>query len=535
MPVREFGRVCGGKGPFAGLARGEVLPQRQRRGRRQRGKERVRHAPQGLEVVDDAGQLLGEPGVLSLDEIERGEPGDAADELAVDLHGGEYSQRLDAPLGAPLPSPSPVTVLPEALPALRRLSRRRTVRLARRASAVSGVPFLLVGGAVRDALLGLAAGDVDLAVPREGAASFAAALARLGGSRALIIGQAPRRILHVPLGSSSVDVWETDGDPATDLLRRDFTINALGLAFPGGRLVAPDGALDDLRARRLRLPRTGVLLEDPLRVVRAARFLARLPGFRLDPAALPELLQAARGLLRVAPERRLSELDAILATGPGPAALALARLETWGALEALLPGVPRASRRRGARLVGAAGDGTPAPLLRTILLSPAGPASAAAALEALRASRRDRRLAETLLGLPRPPRKPGPRDAVLLLRRAAPFSREAVVFCASARGGGRTGSRTRGRAPPRRARGPPPAPATPPPGERPGRRPAPRRFGERAGPRPRPPRRGARHGSRPGTARGPGVSRRQRSRLPSRVEARLPVGISFVRGSGTWT
>ena len=146
--------------------------------------------------------------------------------------------------------------------------------------------------------------------------SFADALARLGGSRALAIGQAPRRILHVPLGASSVDVWETDGDPADDLLRRDFTVNALGLAFPGGRLVAPDGALDDLVARRLRLPRAGVLLEDPLRVVRAARFLARLPGFRLDPAALPELRRAARRLGNVAPERRLSELDAILAAGP---------------------------------------------------------------------------------------------------------------------------------------------------------------------------------------------------------------------------
>ena len=247
-------------------------------------------------------------------------------------------------------------------------------------------------------------------------------------------GRAPRRILHVPLGSSSVDVWETDGDPADDLLRRDFTINALGLAFPGGRLVAPDGALDDLRARRLRLPRAGVLLEDPLRVVRAARFLARLPGFRLDPAALPELLRAARRLGNVAPERRLSELDAILAAGPLPAALALARLEAWGALEALLPGIPQASRRRGVRLVGAADAGASASLLRTLLLAPAGPASAAAALEALRASRRDRRLTETLLALPRPPRTPGRRDAVLLLRRSAPFSREAVAFVAVARG-----------------------------------------------------------------------------------------------------
>lgn len=325
--------------------------------------------------------------------------------------------------------------LPEPRAALRRLARRRAVRLAREASAETGVPFLLVGGAVRDALLGLPPGDLDLAVPREGAGAFAQALARLGGSRALSIGQAPRRILHVPLGRTSVDVWETDGDPARDLLRRDFSVNALGLAFPGARLVAPAGALADLAGRRLRLPRDGVLVEDPLRVARAARFLARLPGFRLEPAALPELRRAATLLGEVAPERRLGELDAILATGPRPAARALARLEEWGALSNLLPGVPAASRKRGVALVGGAAPGTPPALLRALLLAPSGPATAVAALETLRASRRDRRLAEALLSLPRPPRSPARRDVVLFLRGAAPFSREAVVFAAAAHGG----------------------------------------------------------------------------------------------------
>ena len=439
MPVRGLRRVRGDERALAGLARRDVLAQWRGRRRRQRGEERVRHASQGLEVLDHPGQLLREPGVFPVGEIERGEPGHAADELAVDLHGVEYSQRLDGALGAPLPSIPAVKALPDIRAALGRLARRRTIRLARSASANSGVPFLLVGGAVRDALLALPSGDVDLAVAREGAAAFADALALLGGSRAVSIGQSPRRILHVPLGSSSVDIWETDGDPVTDLSRRDFTVNALGVAFPGARLVAPDGALDDLRARRLRLPRAGVLVEDPLRVVRAARFLARLPGFRLDPAALPELRRAAVGLGSIAPERRLSELDAILAAGPIPAALALARLEAWGALEPLLPGLSAASRLRGTRLVRAAGAGASVALLRTLLLSPSGPAPAASALEALRASRRDRRLAQTLLALPRPARAPTRRDAVLLLRRAAPFSLEAVAFSAAARGAaGRT-------------------------------------------------------------------------------------------------
>ena len=396
-------------------------------------------------MLDDPGQLDGEELVLALGEVERGEPRHAANEVAVDPHGGEYSQRLDVPRAAPLPSVPDVNALPEPRDALRRLARRRLVRLARRASGLSGVPFLLVGGAVRDALLGLPPGDADLAAPAGGAEALAEALARLAGTRAVPIGAAPRRILHVPVGRSSADVWEVEGDPAADLLRRDFTVNALGVSFPGGSLVAPEGALDDLRARRLRLPRPGVLLEDPLRVTRAARFLGRLPGFRLDPKARDEVRRAAARLDGISPERRLAELDGILALGPGPAARALGRLEDWGALCALLPGVPAASRRRGLALLSRA-PSSPQALLRALLLSAAGPEAAARALEALRASRRDRRMTETLLALPRPPRAPSRRDAALLLRRSAPYSREAVVFTAAARGpSGRALAREAGR------------------------------------------------------------------------------------------
>ncbi|MHB8796853.1 MAG: tRNA nucleotidyltransferase/poly(A) polymerase family protein [Thermoanaerobaculia bacterium] len=330
-----------------------------------------------------------------------------------------------------------MSLLPEPRAALARLARRSAVRLAREASKASGTPFLLVGGAVRDALLGLPPGDLDLAVPRDGAAAFAAALARLAGTRVVPIGRAPRRILHVPLRRSSVDVWETDGDPADDLLRRDFTVNALALAFPGARLVSPAGALDDLAARLLRLPRAGVLLEDPLRVVRAARFLARLPGFRLDPGTLPELAAAARSLDAVAPERRLAELDEVLAAGPAPAARALGQLEAWGGLAALLPGIGAAERRLGLAALAAVRRDAPPALLRALLLSGAPPERAAPALDALRASRSDRRLAATLAGLPPPSARPDATEAIRLLRRAAPFSSEAIAFVEAT--GGRNG------------------------------------------------------------------------------------------------
>ena len=386
-------------------------------------------------MVEDPAQLSGEPVGFPLGKVQRGEPRHPADEAAVDPHGFEYSQRLDASRRAPLPSPATVSLPSEPRAALARLARRSAVRLAREASRISGTPFLLVGGAVRDALLGLPPGDLDLAVSRDGAADFAAALARLAGTRVVSIGRAPRRILHVPLRRSSVDVWETDGDPADDLLRRDFTVNALALAFPGARLVAPPGALDDLAARRLRLPRAGVLLEDPLRVVRAARFLARLPGFRLDPLMRPELAAAARKLDAVAPERRLAELDEVLAAGPAPAARALRQLETWGGLAALLPGLGASARRRGVAALASVRRDAPAALLRALLLSGAPPARAAAALDALRASRNDRRLAATLAGLPAPSPRPDATEAIRLLRRAAPFSREAIAFVEATGGG----------------------------------------------------------------------------------------------------
>ncbi len=151
----------------------------------------------------------------------------------------------------------------------------------------------------------------------------------------------------------------------------------------------------------------------------------------------PELAAAARGLDTVAPERRLAELDEVLTVGPAPAARALRQLETWGGLAALLPGLPTSERRRGLAALDAVRRAAPPALLRVLLLSGAPPDRAAAALDALRASRNDRRLAATLAGLPVPSPRPDTTEAIRLLRRAAPYSREAITFVETT--GGRSG------------------------------------------------------------------------------------------------
>jgi tRNA nucleotidyltransferase/poly(A) polymerase len=319
-------------------------------------------------------------------------------------------------------------VLPirSAAEAWRALRRREELRAAESAAEDLGITARVVGGAVRDAFLRRPRGDLDVSVPRGRGRVFGEALARRLGSKAIEIGAAERRIVRIPWHRREVDVWEEEGDDReADLLRRDFRVNALAFELPGGRFVALPGALEDLRRKRLAPPREGVFLEDPLRVLRAAR-LELAFGFRVASRAGRELRLAAPRLAGIAAERRLVEIDLILSAAPRDAARGLRRLEGWGALEALLHGTTAAERANGTRLVARAPVSDPA-LARLLLLLPLGRSRALAELERWRVSRNELRAARTLLALPlaRRARAPSRREVVLFLRAAAPFVDEA--------------------------------------------------------------------------------------------------------------
>jgi len=223
------------------------------------------------------------------------------------------------------------------------------VTAAARSALSSGEAGWLVGGCLRDELLGLAVRDVDIVV--DGAAEpFSRSLAdRLGaavfassesfGTWRLVLGD-----MHVdvaPLRDRAAAPAAGPPDPATrgarleaDLRARDFTVDAMARPLDGDELVDPLSGLDDLAARRLRLCSSSALDDDPLRVVRLAR-LAR--GFDLvpDAAATAAALRAAAGLTAVSGERLCDELSAVLATGG--AAVAFRDLAVWGALAVILP------------------------------------------------------------------------------------------------------------------------------------------------------------------------------------------------------
>ncbi|WP_374547829.1 CCA tRNA nucleotidyltransferase [Rhodoblastus sp.] len=208
--------------------------------------------------------------------------------------------------------------------ALRALLERPALRKV--FAALAGDELRVVGGAVRNALLGAPVADIDLAVaavPEDVAAKAEAAGLRVvptgidHGTLTLIVDGA-----HFEVTSLREDV-ETDGrrakvrfggDFAADAQRRDFTINALSLDARGA-LHDYVGGLDDLAARRVRFigdPRQRIA-EDYLRILRFFRFTAWYGAGPLDGAGLAACIALRGGIASLSRERLGAEMLKILA------------------------------------------------------------------------------------------------------------------------------------------------------------------------------------------------------------------------------
>jgi tRNA nucleotidyltransferase/poly(A) polymerase len=212
-----------------------------------------------------------------------------------------------------------------------RLRRRPEVRALARIAESSGVDCWLVGGAVRDAALGIPIPEVDAAVARD-AEGIAAQLQRSGlGTAVFLSKDRPGPRVYRVAGRRPLDVAEIEGGTIeADLGRRDFTVNAVAVGVADGRIVDPFGGLSDLAGGRLRCVDPKNLLDDPLRALRAARFLAT-HGLSPDGATLAAARRAAPVLARVARERIAVELARLLeAPEAGPAF-------AWAARAGLLP------------------------------------------------------------------------------------------------------------------------------------------------------------------------------------------------------
>ncbi|MEP6760808.1 MAG: CCA tRNA nucleotidyltransferase, partial [Sporichthyaceae bacterium] len=217
----------------------------------------------------------------------------------------------------------------------------------------AGHELALVGGPVRDALLGRPIVDLDLttdARPEQIVAvlhgwadahwdvgiAFGTVGARKGGH-------------HIEVTTYRSEVYRSEsrkpevtyGDTlAEDLVRRDFRVNAMAVSLPGTTFIDPHGGLTDLARGLLRTPGRpeDSFRDDPLRMLRAARFAAQL-DFAVDPAVVEAMTAMADRIEIVSAERIRDELVKLICS-PRPR-VGLSLLVQTGLAEKVLPELPR--------------------------------------------------------------------------------------------------------------------------------------------------------------------------------------------------
>ena len=198
---------------------------------------------------------------------------------------------------------------------------------------------LLVGGCVRDLLLGREPADYDVATyatPVEVAGLFPESV-EVGAQFGVIL--IPKNGLKVEVATFRSDMGYSDGrhpdrvvyskTPQEDVQRRDFTINGLLMRHDNGEILDFVGGQKDLRAGTIRAIGDPELrfAEDKLRMMRAVRFAARF-GFEIEPATFRAIRRHVKEIQQVSPERLREELTKMLTEGAAKRAFELLD-ETW--------------------------------------------------------------------------------------------------------------------------------------------------------------------------------------------------------------
>lgn len=193
----------------------------------------------------------------------------------------------------------------------------------------------LVGGSVRDALLGRHSEYLDLDfVLSEKVVETARTIARHYKAGFVLLDE-ERQIARVVFPQGTVDFAQQVGPTLeADLFRRDFTVNAIAYNPQSDRLFDPLQGRLDLQQQQLRMVSIENLEEDPLRLLRAYRQAAQL-GFSLEPKTQVAIRELAPLLRRIAAERVQSELNYLLSTEAGTPWLT----QAWqdGLLQSWLP------------------------------------------------------------------------------------------------------------------------------------------------------------------------------------------------------
>ena len=216
----------------------------------------------------------------------------------------------------------------------------------------AGHELALVGGPVRDAFLGRSSSDFDFAtsarpddterILRRWTRStwdMGREFGTIGGRRGDLVAEVTTYRADEYDGATRKPVVAFGDSLEGDLARRDFTVNAMAVRLPARELVDLHGGLEDLGGGLLRTPVEPEVSfgDDPLRMMRAARFAAQL-GFEIEPATFAAMSRMAERIAIVSAERVRDELCKLL-VAPSPRA-GLAALVDSGLADHVLPELP---------------------------------------------------------------------------------------------------------------------------------------------------------------------------------------------------
>ena len=182
------------------------------------------------------------------------------------------------------------------------------------------IPLFLVGGYLRDLLLGTPGKDYDFALPKD-ASLFIATIEEALRFHFFKVGKEEMNTTtyRIIKEDMSIDLTFLQGETIEeDLRRRDFTVNAIAFSLRDESFHCVEGSLEDIEKKLIRTVSNYSIDQDPLRMLRAIRYLCTLEGFVMDKELEEEISLKKEKVLSLPGERIKTELDHILLS-PRPA------------------------------------------------------------------------------------------------------------------------------------------------------------------------------------------------------------------------
>ena len=174
-----------------------------------------------------------------------------------------------------------------------------------------GQPAYLVGGSVRDILLGHTPCDYDIAVPGD-PLTYAREIAAIRKARVITIGNNNKTVFRIVSGDLVFDITPLkDQSIDADLMQRDFTINSIAYDLATKKIVDINGGMADLEKKRIRMVSADIFQRDAIRLLRAFR-IAVQTGFQINDATAAAIKSEHHLISTAAGERIRDELFGIL-------------------------------------------------------------------------------------------------------------------------------------------------------------------------------------------------------------------------------